>query len=784
MAAILISQRRVLIISPSSPEPARAGRDSIGLSTLEDICELILKSHDLDQTLVNIVQLVALRMGTEVCSVYLLEGTGLTLRATEGLSPQSVGQVRLKVGEGLIGYTAQIREVVNAPEPEHHPRFRFIAGSNEERYHSFLGIPLYDRQQLIGVMAIQTIEPREFTAGEVSTLTTIAFQLSSVIANARLLDSINRQRGDANGPAAAIEERPREVLSVLQGTGVNAGVAIAPAYVLLQSLGMAEVVEDDEECDATDERVRLAEAIDKTGVETLCLEKRVADRLGDADAAIFHAHLMILQDHSFLSKLNAAIDGGRSAAGALKEVVGEYVEAFRRMEDPYLRERSLDVEDVGRRILTNLQGTEHPTIRLTHAGIIVARELMPSQIAMLPFELVSGIILETGQTNSHAAIVARSMGIPTLVGVTDALRQIEPGTPLILDACSGRVYVEPDQNIRREYQRLASENRRKQEALMTFKDRPAETRDSVRVVLRANIGLLSDIDLARHHGAEGIGLYRTEFPFMARASFPSREDQYLLYRRAIESFEGQPVTFRTLDIGGDKSLPYFQLPAEENPFLGWRSIRISLDQREIFQTQIEAILMAGRFGPSRLMFPMITTTEEFGACQQVVHEARENLRREGIETGQPSLGVMVEVPATIAIARHLARDADFFALGTNDLIQYMLAADRSNSLIHRYYDPLHPAILQAIDQMVRVTSETGRELCICGEMASDPECFALLVGLGLREFSVSAPSILPLKSLLSRLSSDKLTELAQLALTVDRSDSTRRLLAELRGEIA
>ena len=306
-------ERFTPIISQSSSPTPRVRRGSIGLSTLEDICELILQSHDLDQTLRNIVQLVAYRMGTEVCSVYLLEEGSLVLRATEGLASDLVGEVRLNVGEGLIGYTAQSREVINAREPEMHPRFRFIAGSNEERYHSFLGIPLYDRKQLIGVMAIQTVEPREFSREEVSALTTIAFQLSSVIANAWLLDSINRRR-DIAGMTLPEAERPAaEMISVLRGKGLTPGVAIAPAYVLVQTLGVAEVIDDEDPCVAAEERRRLSDALEKTGVETICLEKRVADRLGEADAAIFHAHLMILQDQSFLNKLERLIESGRSA---------------------------------------------------------------------------------------------------------------------------------------------------------------------------------------------------------------------------------------------------------------------------------------------------------------------------------------------------------------------------------------------------------------------------------------------------------------------------------------
>ncbi len=749
---------------------------------MEDICELILKSHDLGQILVNIVHLVATRMGTEVCSIYLFENDELRLRATEGLAPQSVGRVKMKVGEGLIGYTAQRGEVVNVPEPQDHPRFRYFAELSEEKFHSFLGIPLYDRQQLIGVMAIQTIEKRDFNEIEISTLTTIAFQLSTVIANARLLDSLQVER--QAGPAARqIEEVPRKFQPILRGQVVTPGVAMAPAHVIDEAFGYAEVMEHDECTDKESESRRLQDAIERARVETLCLEKRVAERLSEADASIFHSHLMILQDQSFLDKLERLIAENHSAVSAVKSVVGEYVEAFRRMDDPYLRERSLDVEDIGRRILANLCGLEPVAIHVTHPGIVVAKELMPSDLASLDFENILGVVLESDHSNSHAAIIAKSMGIPTMVGIHGAVRQIEPGAPLILDANSGCLYIEPKKHIKDEYKRLIADDRHKQEQLLVYKDRTSSTRDGVEVCLRANIGLFSDVNIARRNGADGVGLYRTEFPFMARASFPDRDDQYDLYKRVVESFEGQVVTFRTLDIGGDKRLPYFASPPEENPALGWRSVRMSLDRRDMFRTQIEAMLLAGTHGPVRLLFPLITNLEDILACREVVEEARQNLIDEGNKIPRIPLGVMIEVPAAVSIADHLASQVDFFALGTNDLIQYMLAADRGNSLVHDYYDPLHPAILRAIRHVVKVADEYDKHLCICGEMAGDPGCFALLVGLGLREFSVSGPAILRLKATLAQLPMKGLSELAARALEQDTGRKVRALVDEMMPRI-
>ncbi len=768
-------QRLIHTQSAATADPTQPGR--FGLSTLEGICELILQSHDLDETLENIVQFVAARMRTEVCSIYLLDEARLHLRATEGLSARSVGSISMDVGEGLVGHTAEIRAVVNTREPQQHPRFRLFAESNEERYHSFVGIPLYDRQQVIGVIALQTIVPREFSSIEISTLTTIAFQLSTVIVNARLIDSLRRERGSA-GVAVPIQTEPceterRDMKPVLHGIVVTGGVATAPAHVIDESLGFAEIIEPSEHTDVECEHEKLCQSIEKSRVETICLEKRIAERLSASDAAIFHSHLLILEDRSFLGKLESLVESGQTAIHAVKSVVSQYLKAFRSMEDPYLRERALDIEDVGRRIIANLGGEPNKSLKVTHPGILIARELLPSEIASIDFDMIRGIVVESDHSNSHAVIVAKSMGIPAMIGVQGVLEQVEPGSPLILDANRGCVYIEPDEQIKGEYQRLINDDRRREERLLRFRDRTPMTRDGETICLRANIGLLSDVEIAKRNGASGVGLYRTEIPFMSCSTFPSREQQYELYRRIVDDFDGAPVTFRTLDIGGDKALPYFSPPREENPSLGWRSVRVSLHHRDVFRTQIEAVLMAASHGTVRLVFPMICSTGEMRDCRRVVDEAREHLRRDGFDPPEIPLGAMIEVPAAVCIANHLSNEADFFALGTNDLVQYMLAADRGNPMVHQYYDPLHPAILQAIRQLVEVAANHRTPLSVCGEMASDPGCLALLVGLGLREFSVAAPAISRLKSTLSQLCLRDLQTLAQSALEQDQAKGIR-----------
>ncbi|TWU58793.1 Phosphoenolpyruvate-protein phosphotransferase [Rubripirellula tenax] len=770
---------------PQSIRNTDDARDErLGLSTLEDISKLILQSQGLEETLRNIVRLVAGRMQTEVCSIYLLDDERLVLRATIGLALDAVGRISLGLDEGLIGYTAETRNVVNVDEPQSHPRFHYIADSNEEIYHSFLGIPLHDRQRMIGVMAIQTIEPRQFNAIEISTLTTIAFQLSAVVASARLMDRLEREsqlRVDASTHAAGHQPSATITDSILKGELGFGGVAIGPAFLIDEELGVADIG-DDEPVELESKLDRLADAFEKSKIETLCLEKRLAQRLGEEDAAIFHSHLMILQDRVLIDKLRGHIHDGRSVTWSIKHVIGEYVNAFQRMDDPYLQERAADMEDIGRRLLANLGGQVRDVIALPYDAIVVAKSLLPSDIAMLDHAKILGLVLEASDSNGHAVIIAKSLGIPALVGVAGASRHVEPGANLILDSASRALHIDPAQSIQDEYRRLKIDGVRQQEALQQYKDRDAVTVDGTRVSLRANIGLLSDVAIAQQHGALGVGLYRTELPYMSRASFPDRQTQYEIYRRVVEGFPGQPVTVRTLDIGGDKMLPYFDSPKELNPFLGWRSVRVSLDHREMFQTQIEAVLMAATHGNVRLMFPMVTTIDEIAACKEIVANARQSLSDQGWDIPHVPVGVMIEVPGAVALADHFAKEVDFFALGTNDLIQYLLAADRANPAVSRYYDSLHPAVLSSIAQMVAAAKRCGRELCICGEMASDPACFAILVGLGLREFSVSSPSIFGLKALLSRLDIDQLTMMSQQALTQASGNHVRQLVDAMIGD--
>jgi len=767
-------------------------RKKMGITTLEDISTLILQSHDLIETLRNIVALIQRRMRTEVCSIYILDNDGetLRLRASKGLARRSVGRVVMKIGEGLTGMVAQQGRPVAIQDPESDPRYRYFKETGEEKYHSFLGIPLFERKQPLGVIVLQTKETRDFSTDEISTLTAIALQISSVVINARLLDRINRQEEEADRVTqelaaarhllANTQLNNQEASSLaMRGHIAYPGVVTGPANILEERLGFADIL-DEGNIDIIAETKRLDNALEETRIQTLYLEKKVAARMSENEASIFHTHLMILEDRSFIDRLYDGIKKGHGAPYMLEKVVSGYIEAFERMDDPYLRERAADMEDIGRRLLANLIGKRDHGLHLKQTGILVARQILPSDMAALDHTQITGIVTEAGEKNSHAVIMAKSLGIPALVGVKGALKNITPDDILILDANSGSLYINPGKTILEEYSRLQEDESRERSRLDEYRDQPAITADGFIVTLRANVGLISDIPIALRNGARGVGLYRTEFPYMARGSFPDRNDQYQLYSKVIEGFENQPVTIRTLDIGGDKKLPYFNHPFEENPFMGWRSVRVSLDNRDIFRTQIEAILMASIHGPVKLLFPMISSLDELQECKRVVLEARDNLDAENIPYAPNiPLGIMIEVPAAVLLINRLALEVDFFALGTNDLIQYLLAADRNNPLVSKYYDPLHPAVLRVLHDVNTTAATLGKEVCVCGEMSSEPINLIPMIGMGISEFSTPAPFIPRTKAFLTKLSMERARQAARDVLEMDSAAEIRQYLKDL-----
>lgn len=779
----------------------RERRQSLGLRTLEDISSIILHSHDLQDTLDNIVTLVARRMGSDVCSIYLLENDGetLTLKATKGLSKASVNRVFMKVHEGLTGLAVETREMVMTDNAPAHRRYKYFKESKEERFLSFLGLPLFEHKAPIGVIVVQTREPRTFSDDEISILRTITFQIGSIVHTARLLDSIqskererawfekelakvrNGQVMEAESPVTGKTKRSSGSRS-LTGTAVSAGFSRGKIYILDRFSD--KVIKLAKVGTVADERRKFSQALENAKIQTIYMEKRVSETLSADDAAIFHTHLMILEDRSFSARIVGLIEQGMGASRAVHDVVQHYIQAFSAMEDPYLRERSADVEDIGRRIIEAIEGNGSSGVTLREKRVLVADEIFPSNLAMLDQDKILGIVTEKGNAYSHAAIMAKSLGIPAVLGVQGVMAAANVKDEIIVDGTSGHVYLNPDAGVKKEYVRLEQEYAGRMKELESIRDLPAVTTDGVAITLNANIGLISDVRVANLHGAQGVGLYRTEFPYMARSAFPDREAQAGIYRKILEGFPGQTVNIRTLDIGGDKGLSYFQYPHEDNPFLGWRSIRVSLERQDIFREQLAGILLAAHAGNATIMFPLISCLDEIRRIREILTSVRNELLREGHDVpGYIPLGIMIEVPAAVLIIEYLLQEVDYVSIGTNDLIQYTLAADRNNASVKKYYDPYHPAILYSIKRVADAANKAGKKVSLCGEMAADPLCALLLVGMGIREFSLSAPSIPVVKQAILNNSFEACRRLARAALACRNSTDVGLCLTAARKKL-
>ncbi|MBV5105401.1 phosphoenolpyruvate--protein phosphotransferase [Mammaliicoccus sciuri] len=566
---------------------------------------------------------------------------------------------------------------------------------------------------------------------------------------------------------------------ILKGIAASDGVAISKAYLLVEP-DLSFSSENISDVDGEVEKFKAA--VNQSKVELTQIRNNAEKQLGADKAAIFDAHLLVLEDPELLNPIEENIRNNKvNAPTALNEVSTNFITIFENMDNEYMKERAADIRDVSKRILAHILGVELPNPSMINESvIIVGEDLTPSDTAQLNKEFVKGFATNIGGRTSHSAIMSRSLEIPAVVGTKDITDRVNHGDSLIIDGLSGDVIINPTDDEVQAYEQKQKNFLAEKEELAKLVNDESVSKDGVHVELAANIGTPNDLEGVKNNGAEGIGLYRTEFLYMGRDNMPSEEEQFEAYSKVLKEMDGKRVVVRTLDIGGDKELSYLNLPKEMNPFLGYRAIRLCLDQTEIFRTQLRALLRASEFGKLNIMFPMIATIKEFRDAKAILLEEKEKLVSEGVNVADDiEIGIMVEIPSTAALADIFAKEVDFFSIGTNDLIQYTMAADRMSERVSYLYQPYNPAILRLVKQVIEASHKEGKWTGMCGEMAGDNTAIPLLLGLGLDEFSMSATSILKARKQIKQLDQKEMQELANKAINC----STEEEVVELVNQI-
>ena len=705
------------------------------LDALQTIVSEVNAAGDLPAAMDIIVNRIRSNMETQTCSIYLRDkNLRYTLRATEGLNSAAVGKVSLSLDEGLVGYVARRVEPINIESAENHPRYKYFAETGEERVRSFLGVPIIHQREVLGVLAVQRNTNSRFNEDEEAFLVTISAQLSGIIAHAAAVGVLSATY--SNGDDA-----------LFTGVGGAPGVAIGTAVVVsteadLTSVPYRTTTDIDAELAFFDHSLKAVRADIKN------LGAKLTDRLNREELSLFEAYLSMLDDASLAQEVTGRIKEGVVAPYAWSETILRHAQTFSAMHDPYLRERSADVKDLGRRVLSYLQSSDKTSKQFPDNTILIGDELTASILGEVPKGKLTGLVSVQGSKNSHIAILARSMGIPTVMGAVDLpFTQLE-SHKIIVDGYRGNVYSDPNDVLLKEYEVLLQEDQAMGKVYESLRDLPCETLDNHRVSLWVNTGLMADITRSLERGAEGVGLYRTEVPFSLRDRFPTEEEQRVIYREQLQAFAPHTVTMRTLDVGGDKALSYFPIK-EDNPFLGWRGIRVTLDHPEIFLAQVRAMMKASEgFNNLRIMLPMVSSIPELETAKELTRRAFKEILEEGIEIEYPPIGVMVEVPAAVYQAKELAARADFLSVGSNDLTQYLLAVDRNNAQVADLYHSFHPAVLEALHKIVIGARSQGTPLSICGEIAGNPGGAILLMAMGYDVLSMSATNLPKVKSVI------------------------------------
>lgn len=744
---------------------------------LEFVCNigelgsLFSESSSLDTFLQKTVHTIADHLESDVSSIYLYDEADDLLRmaATRGLSESLLGQLTLRPGEGLVGKAFAAQQPEIAAEGSAQPGFKLIPGLGEEHYRSFLALPISRGHVRIGVVTAQHRDPDHYGERDLKALRVITSQLASCIYNARLFISLQKQ------PVEKAVQSEAKRTGLLEGqTGAE---GLAYGRILLYDRGSVHDYLDYNEKHHTLEQFQAA--LHRTGEQLEAFQQTIKERLADVAALIFNAHLLMLKDAQYTGQIEQLIRDGVNPVRAIARVTHDFGHLFSAMKDPLMQEKVDDIEDLGRRLIENLLPEEHPHSDTDVSGrVVVAHRLYPSDVIRFFSENTGGVVSIGGGVTSHVSILARSLDIPLIILERGDLLRNREGSFLLLDGSSGRIFVDPPPDVVEGF----FARKKNEEQDQPLPQEGVFTADGVRVKLAANINLLRDADYAVKLNADGVGLYRTEFPFLVREDFPSEDEQFYIYRSLVNIMEGRPVVFRTLDIGGDKVLSYYDFSSEQNPFLGMRSIRFSLREREIFRQQIRAMLRAGAGADLSLMFPMISSLDQYLEARALVDECLEQLAAEGVAyNSAPRFGIMIELPAILEVLDDFAGLVDFFSIGTNDLIQYLLAVDRTNENVSYLYQPHHPAVLRALKKTAEAGRRLGVDVSVCGDMGRDAKFIDFFIGIGLRSFSVDPHFLSFMQQTVREVDTGRAAQLAGQVLRETRLLRIEELLSEETG---
>lgn len=704
-------------------------------------------------------------LDADACCCYVLDHqqAEFVLVAQLGYGNIPPGKVRIKFAEGLLSEVARREELLSIDDVQADPRCLSIPALADQHYHGYVVAPVMHAGRLIALIELQRDEAEAFSADICAALVTVCTQLSDTLYNLVGYEGFFASLGSKS------KTRPQVIY---EGIAASQGVAIAKPVIIMPPANLDSVVEKTIE-DVPEQINIFKSALQAAHTEIEAMQVQAKTVLSSAENALFDAFLRILESRSLVEEITSEIDQGQWAQGALKRVIQKHVVKFEALDDAYLQERASDFKDLGRRILRHMQSQDRVLPTFDKPFILVSTEITATMLMEIPVKQLHGVVSLVGSSHSHVAILARGLGVPAVMGVSGLNLGLIEQKDWIIDGYHGHVIVAAKAALKKEYKLLLEEEQALDTKLSELRDLPSVTKDGHELPLMVNMGLSMDAGVSLRVGASGVGLYRTEMPFMLQKTFPSEVRQETMYRQLLTAFSPNPVVMRTLDIGGDKALPYFPV-TEENPFLGWRGIRISLDHPEIFLMQVRAMLKAtAGFNNLFILLPMITSVHEVEAARRLIKQALEEVQEEGVEVKMPSIGLMIEVPAAVYQAHELAQRVDFISVGSNDLIQYLLAVDRNNSRVAARYDGLHPAVLRALKQVVDAGHKARRPVSICGELASDPAAVILLLAMGFDSLSMNARSLLKVKWVVREFSMENAKEVLKTVLTMDDSKEVR-----------